>query len=114
MPTLDLTDLEARVLVDALNAYTHMHLGSFATAADKVLMRSENLDRLHDTRELLETAQERFTGTRHGGPSIGNPRVSNDARVARLLEARLTGDTAAVRLYEPNGSVTAFKADPSA
>lgn len=106
MTTLELNADEERIVRAALEAYTHLHLGSFANAADRVLMSSDlDPETVQDARQALEFAQACLTGHRHGGPSITNPKVSNDARIARRLKAVLDDDQTALRLYNRDGTV---------
>jgi len=114
---LRLSEKERRVLLEALDCLTRIHLGQFRTAFDPAALHIAATSNhfggqgtLHDVIELLEQAQETFTGSRHGGPSIGNPAVSNDARIARRLAARLeTPDPKSkliLSLYDEDGNPT--------
>lgn len=98
---LDLNETEIDILRRALKAYQHLGLGNFVAACDAAGPSSFVSG---DVQVLLEDAREQHTGSRHGGPSIGSPTVTNDVRIARRLEALLTGDNA-VRLYSRDGSV---------
>lgn len=113
---LRLTDLQERVLLEALNTYIHLMIGNLENAVDPLVMHlsSEETpigpseafratgDLVRDGARLL---QVELTGIPHGGPSIGHRDVSDRARVARRLEALVNGESSPLSLYSPDGKV---------
>lgn len=107
---IDLSELETHVLMEALDIYIRANLGqaryALAPAIDRSLKEPiPTLQELEKVRTHLARVQQLLTGSVDGGPSIGNPLVSDKARIARRLQGRLDEDYVVVRLYKPDGSL---------
>jgi hypothetical protein len=107
---LVLSELELTVLKRALDVYMRVHLGQadavFQPLVEHLILEHENCDSLEEIRELFKPLQTAITGSPNGGPGLYSPKVSNRARVARRIQARLEGDETALRLSSPEGEVT--------
>ena len=109
--TLTLSELEVHVLTEALDIYIRAHLGqaiyAMAPAMDRPLKdpapTGQDIEEVH---AHLARVQQLLTGIANGGPSIGNPLVSNKARVARRIQGMLDpADNILHRIYKPDGSL---------
>lgn len=105
-----LTDAEKRVLTSALDTYTRLLMGQVDNVLDPLLMRNGLNGDVSDVEManlayLAKDMRETITGRVKNGyePSIGNPLVPDEARIARRLQAMVTGDDVVLLLYNEDG-----------
>lgn len=110
MKTIEITEAEERVLLAALRTYQHLQIGNIQRAVEPLV---DAINEAEDTPFLVtgealrgvgRQLQAMVTGYADGGPSITNPQVDNKARIARRIEAQVTGDNVDF-LYNEDGSV---------
>lgn len=109
--TLSLDVNEARVVHKALDTLIRVHLGQPVHAMSPIIgagVRSDGrpleIEEAQRARALLDQVQEIMTGILNGGPAIGNPIVSNDARIASRLIGVLEDNPTVQRLYARDGT----------
>ena len=109
MPTLNLSDAELRVVRAALNTYIRVELGRPDQAFEEIVssggVRSDGKEiDIGLVRAALLDVAEALTSQRYGGPGIFTPRVSNRARLAYKVVARLDGDTLREGMVDNDGN----------
>jgi hypothetical protein len=114
---LAFSDLERSVLLKALNSFIRIHLGqavlAFGPLINHLIANCTDEDLNFKTDRicgLLKEAQVAITGIAHGGPGLYNPKVANEARVARRIEATLKGEDDVLRLSSRSGEVISPRA----
>lgn len=114
MPTLELTETELAVVKAALDTFIRTRLGRADTAMEKIIYsgvrhdgRQLTVEETLAARQLLTEASEILTGITHGGPGIFSEKISNDARVAYRVIARLENDKMRESMVGPEGQVLA-------
>lgn len=110
---IELSNKELEVVLAALDTYTRVHLGQASQVMEPVVysgIRSDGrqftVKETLETRKRLEDIDAILTGIPNGGPSLFNKLVSNRARIAYRLGARLNGDTLRMSLVDENGNPT--------
>jgi guanyl-specific ribonuclease Sa len=113
MPTLQLSDKELAVVRAALDQFIHINLGQAPQAFSRITFAGVRYDGRTLTAEeslraqaLLEEAATVLTGIRNGGPNVFNKRVSNDARLALRVTARIDGDKLREGMVDEDGNPT--------
>ena len=97
----------------ALTNYIHVHMGRADVAMEPAVMNGVRSDgrglragETYAVQEYLKHASEVLTGTSNGGPSIFNPIVSNVARLAYKVAARMDGDALREGMVDAEGNPT--------
>jgi len=113
MTTITLNDAEAAMVRKALDTYIRVHMGRAEQAMDKVTYsgvrvdgRQLTIEETHEAQALLRQASEILTGVPNGGPSIFNTKISNEARLAYRVTARMDGDTLREGMVSEDGTPT--------
>lgn len=110
----EISDSDVELIRDALDTFIRVHLGQLATAFEPLIDSMFASDRMifeelggtlspRDFRRELESLQQRLTGSPHGGPGVGHPVVSNEARRALNLLDSLRGEP---NLFPEDGSTS--------
>lgn len=111
MPTIEVSDAELVAVLHALRTYIHVRIGNVDHALD--IINNSNLGRAPLTvdqvialRRQCDDLHEGLTGSRYGGPSIFNKKVSNHARLAYRVLSRINGDTLGESMVDAEGNPT--------
>lgn len=109
----EFSEKELEVVLAALASYTRVYLGQAATVMEPVVysgIRSDGrqftVEETLETRKRLEDISATLTGIPNGGPGLFNPLVSNQARLAFRIRARLLGDKTGVAMVDEEGNPT--------
>lgn len=102
---------ELAVVKAALNLFIHANLGRADTVMERIVYsgvrhdgRQLSVAESHEARALLTAASEILTGSRNGGPGIFADRVSNSARLAYRVTARIDGDALREGMVDADGN----------
>ena len=123
MTALELTDKEVALVKLGLDILIRIHLGQVGYVLDplrKHLICHPEMTRdgtpsvvpgefewpttERGVREIADAASFALTGIRNGGPSLGNPAVSNEARRAYRLLGRIRGDKMSAGMFDEEGN----------
>lgn len=111
MTTLELNDKELATVKEALDNHLRIHMGQAPQVMEKVTFagvrtdgRTLTVEESLEAQHLLDRVAEILTGHKNGGPNIFSARVSNSARLAYRIIARISGDTLREGMVDEEGN----------